>query len=71
MILIWYPQRMLGTGVQVTTLAAKKAELEMEGTPVLDESDSSNCRECDASVPIFRTRDGKFLSPAVQLDVTK
>ena len=63
MILIWYPQRMLGTGVQVTTLAAKKAELEMEGTPVLDESDSSNCPECDASVPIFRTRGGKISVP--------
>ena len=61
MILIWYPQRMLG-GVRLLLWLQKK-QTRMEGTPVLNESDSSNCPECDASVPIFRTRDGKISIP--------
>ena len=63
MILIWYPQRMLGTGVQVTTIAAKKAELEMDGTLVAEEVETSQCPECEAEVPIYRSQNGDISVP--------
>ncbi len=61
--IVWYPQRMLGTGTQVTTNAAVKAQNEMTGELVADVQQESQCPECEAPVSIFRNEKGAVVIP--------
>ena len=61
--LIWYPQRMLGTGTQVTTKAAYRAEKEMRGTLVAELEQESQCPECETPVNIYRDENGLVMVP--------
>ena len=63
MCLIWYPQRMLGTGTQVTTKAAFRAEKEMRGTLVVELEQESQCPECETPVNIYRDENGLVMVP--------
>ena len=63
MCLIWYPQRMLGTGTQVTTKAAFRAEKEMRGTLVVELEQESQCPECETPVNIYRDENGLVMAP--------
>ena len=63
MCLIWYPQRMLGTGTQVTTKAAYRAEKEMRGTLVAELEQESQCPECETPVNIYRDENGLVMVP--------
>lgn len=63
MCLIWYPQRMLGTGTQVTTKAAFRAEKEMRGTLVVELEQESQCPECETPVNIYRDENGFVMVP--------
>jgi predicted RNA-binding Zn-ribbon protein involved in translation (DUF1610 family) len=61
--IVWYPQRMLGTGTQVTTNAAIKAQKEMTGVLVADVQQESQCPECEAPVSIYRNEKGAVVIP--------
>ena len=61
--LIWYPQRMLGTGAQVKTRAAINAKLELEGQYSNSKDNESRCPECEVSVEIIRNEDGVLSVP--------
>jgi predicted RNA-binding Zn-ribbon protein involved in translation (DUF1610 family) len=63
MCLIWYPQRMLGTGTQVTTKAAFRAEKEIRGTLVVELEQESQCPECETPVNIYRDENGLVMVP--------
>ena len=63
MVLIWYPQRMLGTDAQVQTRAAINAKIELDGKNPTQESFESQCPECEASVDISRNADGDIMVP--------
>lgn len=63
MILIWYPQRMLGTDAQVQTRAAVNAQIELDGKGVIGEVVESQCPECEAPVDISRNLDGDIIVP--------
>lgn len=65
MVLIWYPQRMLGTGTQVLTRAAINAQLELDGIPVDIKMNESQCPECEESVDITRNDDGAIVVPCL------
>ena len=63
MVLIWYPQRMLGTDAQVQTRAAINAQIELDGKGVSQAGDESQCPECEAPVDISRNADGDIIVP--------
>lgn len=63
MALIWYPQRMLGTGVQVTTNAAIKAQQEMGSVLVTSTEQASQCPDCETPVPVHRNEEGVLVIP--------
>ena len=63
MALIWYPQRMLGTDVQVQTRAAINAKLELDGEGVNEQGYESQCPECETPVEISRNPDGVITVP--------
>lgn len=64
MLVVWYPQRMLGQDTVVQTRAAMEAEVMLvdaqNGTEV---NKGSNCPECDAEVPITRNKSGEIQLP--------
>jgi hypothetical protein len=64
MMVIWYPQRMLGQDTIVRTKAAIAAEAELASTS--DQPKKTNesvCPECDAKVSISRTKNGEIQVP--------
>ncbi len=62
MLLIWYPQRMLGSDARISTTAAITAEIEMkQGILKIDET--AKCPECDAKVELSRETDGQISVP--------
>lgn len=61
--LIWYPQRMLGTGAQVKTRAAVNAKLELESQNSNAEDNVSQCPECEVQVEIGRNKNGVITVP--------
>ena len=63
LMMIWYPHRMLGTDVRVTTKAAIRAENQMKENLVEVKSSSSICPECESSVPIHRDKHGQIRVP--------
>ena len=63
--LIWYPQRMLGTGAQVKTRAAINAEMELDGEDSNSDGTESRCPECEVSVNIVRNKDGVITVPCL------
>jgi hypothetical protein len=63
--LIWYPQRMLGSGTQVKTRAAINAEMELDGEDSNSDGTESRCPECEVSVNIVRNKDGVITVPCL------
>ena len=63
MLLIWYPQRMLGTDAQVQTRAAINAQMELDGKDVNQEVHEAQCPECEAPVAVSRSDDGEIILP--------
>ena len=62
MLLIWYPQRMLGSDVRISTAAAITAEIEMkQGGLVINET--AKCPECEESIELKRETDGQISIP--------
>jgi len=62
-VLIWYPQRMLGTGAQVKTRAAVNAERELKSQYANSDENESRCPECEVQVNIVRNEDGVITVP--------
>ena len=62
MLLMWYPQRMLGNKVKISTTAAITAEIELT-QGVLKIQDNAKCPECDADVELQRESDGRLSVP--------
>lgn len=63
LMMVWYPHRMLGTDVRVTTKAALRAESQMQDSTVATTSTASICPECEAAVPIVRDKLGQIQLP--------
>lgn len=64
MLVIWYPQRMLGQDTVVRTRAAIAAEAELaEGGQTTDHKSGSFCPECEVEVPISRNASGAVELP--------
>ncbi len=62
MLLIWYPQRMLGSDARISTTAAITAEIEMkQGGLKIEEV--AKCPECDEKVELARETDGRISVP--------
>lgn len=62
MLLIWYPQRMLGSDARISTAAAITAEIEMkQGGLKIDEN--AKCPECDQIVELKRETNGQISVP--------
>ena len=62
MLLMWYPQRMLGSEVRISTTAAITAEIELaQGDFKIQ--DDAKCPECDADVELERESDGQLSVP--------
>jgi hypothetical protein len=62
MLLMWYPQRMLGSNVRISTTAAITAEIELsQGTIKID--DDAKCPDCKADVDLQRESDGQISVP--------
>lgn len=61
--IIWYPQRMLGTGTQVTTKAAINAEREIGGVIAAELHQDSRCPECETPMNIYRDENGIVMVP--------
>jgi hypothetical protein len=66
MALIWYPQRMLGTGAEVKTRAAINAKLELDGLQSTGNGNESQCPECEGVVNIVRNEDGVITVPCLE-----
>ena len=64
--LIWYPQRMLGTGAEVKTRAAMNAKLELDGKLPPGVGHESQCPECEGLVDIVRNEDGVITVPCLE-----
>ena len=62
LMIIWYPQRMLGTGTKISTSAALTAEIEMNQGE-LNISTDAKCPECDAPVKLTMELDGQISVP--------
>ena len=62
LMLIWYPQRMLGTGSKISTSAALTAEIEMKQEQ-LNISTDAKCPECSAPVKLSMELDGQISVP--------
>ena len=62
LMLIWYPQRMLGTGTKISTSAAFTAEIEMSQEQ-LNISTDARCPECSAPVKLTMGLDGQISVP--------
>ena len=62
LMLIWYPQRMLGTATKISTSAALTAEIEMSQGQ-LNISTDAKCPECDAPVKLSMELDGQISVP--------
>ena len=67
LMLIWYPQRMLGTGTKISTSAALTAEIEMNQEE-LNISTDAKCPECDAPVKLTMELDGQISVPCPEPD---
>ena len=64
MLVIWYPQRMLGQDTVVRTRAALAAEAELaEGGQTTENKSGSFCPECEVEVPISRNASGAIELP--------
>ena len=62
MLLMWYPQRMLGSNVKISTTAAITAVIELsQGNLAIE--DDAKCPECDADVELHRESDGQLSVP--------
>ena len=62
MLLMWYPQRMLGSNVKISTTAAITAVIELsQGNLAIE--DDAKCPECDADVQLHRESDGQLSVP--------
>ena len=62
MLLMWYPQRMLGSEVRISTTAAITAEIELaQGNLKIEEE--AKCPECDEVVELHRESDGQITVP--------
>ncbi len=59
MLLMWYPQRMLGSDARISTTAAITAEIELKQGQ-LTIADDANCAECGEKVEIMRAVDGQI-----------
>tara|TARA_Y100000766_G_scaffold30711_1_gene21417 strand:- start:16845 stop:17978 length:1134 start_codon:yes stop_codon:yes gene_type:complete len=68
MMLIWYPQRMLGTDAQVQTRAAINAKMELDGKDGIQQAHEAQCPECETPVAISRNKDGQILLPCPTVD---
>ena len=62
LMIIWYPQRMLGTATKISTSAALTAEIEMSQGQ-LNISTDAKCPECDAPVKLTMEMDGQISVP--------
>lgn len=62
MLLMWYPQRMLGSDVRISTTAAITAEIELS-QGILKIADDAKCPECQADVKLIRESDGQISVP--------
>tara|TARA_B100001564_G_C20600159_1_gene652312 strand:- start:83 stop:1219 length:1137 start_codon:yes stop_codon:yes gene_type:complete len=63
-MVIWYPQRMLGQDTIVRTRAALAAETELANASAPSGPKSGSfCPECDAEVPISRNKNGELQLP--------
>ena len=68
MMVIWYPQRMLGQDTVVRTKAAIAADAELliqTGTTSVASDGKSVCPECNEEVGISRTKNGEIMVPCV------
>ncbi len=61
-LLIWYPQRMLGTNTKISTSAALSAEIELSQGQ-LNIATDAKCPECAAPVEITMEMDGQISVP--------
>ena len=68
LMLIWYPQRMIGTGTKISTSAALTAEIEMNQEE-LNISTDAKCPECDARSKLTMELDGQISVPCPNLVV--
>ena len=62
LMIIWYPQRMLGTTTKISTSAALTAEIEMSQGE-LKITTEAKCPECNAPVAINMAMDGQVSVP--------
>ena len=62
LMIIWYPQRMLGTTTKISTSAALTAEIEMSQGE-LNISTDAKCPECSAPVKLSMELDGQISVP--------
>mgnify|MGYP005720426131 FL=1 len=62
LMIIWYPQRMLGTTTKISTSAALTAEIEMSQGE-LKITTEAKCPECNAPVTINMAMDGQVSVP--------
>ena len=62
LMVIWYPQRMLGTATKISTSAALTAEIEMSQGQ-LNITTDAKCPECDAPVKLTMEMDGQISVP--------
>lgn len=62
LVVLWYPQRMLGNQAQIRTRAAVNASLEMEGgeTPAQQQAE---CPDCGTPSPLHRDEKGSLVHP--------
>jgi hypothetical protein len=64
LMVLWYPQRMLGNDARVRTKAAVDAALEMEGGAVQGQLTAS-CPDCGAASKVARSTNGDLTHPCL------
>jgi len=62
MLLVWYPQRMLGSDARISTTAAITAEIELKQGNLIIANDAK-CAECGENVEIMRESNGQISVP--------
>jgi len=62
LMLIWYPQKILGTGTKISTSAALTAEIEMNQEQLTIATDAK-CPECGVQVELTMELDGQITVP--------
>lgn len=64
LVVLWYPQRMLGNEARIRTKAAVDAALEMEGGSVQGHNKAA-CPDCGAASNVARNSDGALTHPCL------